>query len=109
MKVLFTILNNMENKGHLFTLIDKYNGYLLPEILHIPLSTFDWDNNCYNPQRIMDIVYNKLKAYPVDYVVAIANFNICNNQENPIKYNNIIIVEEKMIDKLELQNLMENS
>lgn len=105
MKVLFVILNSVENKAQLFNLIDKYNAYLLPEILHIPLSAFDWNNNCYKMQNVINLIHAKTQAYPIDYVIGVGNLNICDKMEKLLKYDKIIIIEERNLDKIEFNEL----
>lgn len=104
MKVLFVILNNIENKAKLINLIDRYKGYLLPEIIHIPISVFNWDEGCYSLEGIINVIRDKTQKYSVDYVIGIGNLKICDKgKKNGIEQKGkIIVIEEKNTDNIDL-------
>ncbi|AWR97311.1 hypothetical protein DFR86_06930 [Acidianus sulfidivorans JP7] len=107
MKLLFVIINNLSNKEHLLEIISKFNGYLFPEIVHIPISAFNWSKNCYSLDKITQLLSVRFNRYPVNYVIAISNLDICENVKNTIN-DKIVLINEKLEDLSNVYNTIKN-
>ncbi|ARM75954.1 hypothetical protein [Acidianus manzaensis] len=107
MKLLFVIVNSIGNKDYLFNIINHVNGDLFPEIIHIPLSAFDWNNNCYKLDKILHIIKSRFNQYPAKYIVVFSNLEICEQIIGKID-DKIILLNEKKKEAYNIEDLLKN-
>ncbi|BDC19359.1 hypothetical protein [Acidianus sp. HS-5] len=104
MKTLIVFLNKIDiNKIMYFQ--DKKDVYILNEILHIPISLYDWENNCYKGDKIIDYASKKLNNLSFEKIFLLTNLKLCNKDiQKTDKIELINVNDESILRKIMVDN-----
>ncbi|MFP3162673.1 MAG: hypothetical protein RXQ75_02315 [Acidianus hospitalis] len=100
MKTLIVFLNKIDINKILY-LQDKKDIYILNEILHIPISFYNWENNCYEEDKILEYASKKLDNLSFEKIFLLTTLKLCNKiTQKQGKIEIINVDDENILRKL---------
>jgi len=75
----------------------KFNVNIFPEIFHVSINAYDWNEDKYISDIVLQKFQNRFSNFPFDIIIGITDIDISNTNNYYIKTNNIIIIPIKNI------------